>query len=254
MAVTLYRQVGKGKARRYQKVNLGRGRRPADLTGPYFLRYLLADGTRPWEAVGGDLFDFLPISDRVLGVAVADSSGHGLPAALQARDVITGLRMGIEENLKIVSTVQKLNRVINRSTLAARFVSLFYGELEKNGNFIYTSAGHPPGLHYHAGVFTELDLGGLVLGPDPAARYDRGFASVEPGDLIVIYTDGITEASNGAEEMFGVDRLKEIVGANHALTAKALVDLIFEKVESFSGRARPVDDQTVVAARRPAPH
>jgi sigma-B regulation protein RsbU (phosphoserine phosphatase) len=85
----------------------------------------------PAEGVGGDLFDFIPMSDRILGIAVADASGHGLPAALQARDVITGLRMGIEENLKIVSTVEKLNKVINRSTLATRFVSLFYGELEK---------------------------------------------------------------------------------------------------------------------------
>ena len=208
----------------------------------------------PDEAVGGDLFDFIPISDRILGIAVADSSGHGLPAALQARDVITGLRMGIEENLKIVSTVQKLNRVINRSSLAARFVSLFYGELEINGNFIYTSAGHPPGLLFHAGAFTELDLGGLVLGPDPAARYDRGYVQVHPGDVIVLYTDGITEATNGTGEEFGVRGLEELIAAYASLPARGLVDLIFQKVEAYSGRTRPVDDQTVVAIRRPAPH
>ncbi len=220
---------------------------------PSFSPYDIHGRAVPAEAVGGDLFDFLPISDRTLGIAVADASGHGLPAALQARDVITGLRMGIEENLKIVSTVQKLNRVINRSTLAARFVSLFYGELERSGNFVYTSAGHPPGLLCHDGEFTKLDQGGLVLGPDPNARYDRGYCLFDPGDVIVIYTDGITEAFDRTDEMFGIDRLKEIVRSGRSLSAKGLVDLIFEKVEAFSGRIRPADDQTVVVVRRPAP-
>jgi sigma-B regulation protein RsbU (phosphoserine phosphatase) len=207
----------------------------------------------PAESVSGDLFDFIPVSDRILGLAVADSSGHGLPAALQVRDVITGLRMGIAENLKIVSTIEKLNRVINRSTLATRFASLFYGELEKNGNFIYCNAGHPPGLLWHAGTFRELDLGGLVLGPDPEARYDRGYVRVEPGDVVVMYSDGITEAANAADEEFGVDRLKATITAHSGFTARALAEAIFQKVEAFSGRGQPTDDQTVVVLRHPAP-
>ncbi len=207
----------------------------------------------PAEAVSGDLFDFIQVSDRILGLAVADSSGHGLPAALQARGVITGLRMGIAENLKIVSTVEKLNKVINRSTLATRFASLFYGELEKNGNFIYCNAGHPPGLLWHAGNFRELDLGGLVLGPDPEARYDRGYVRVEPGDVIVLYSDGLIEAMGPADEEFGVDRLRATIAAHSGLAAKALAETIFQKVEAFSGLTRPTDDQTVVVLRHPAP-
>lgn len=222
-------------------------------TSPSFADYDLHGRSVPAEAVSGDLFDFLPLSDRILGIAVADASGHGLPAALQARDVITGLRMGIAEHLKIVSTVEKLNRVINRSTLATRFVSLFYGELEKNGNFIYCNAGHPPALLYHGGTFRELDFGGLVLGPDPDARYERGYVRVEPGSVIVIYTDGITEATDDAGEAFGVGRLKELVGQNENLPARHLVDLVFQRVETFSRRIRPRDDQTVVVARRAAP-
>ncbi len=221
---------------------------------PVFQNYDIHGRSQPAESVSGDLFDFLPLSDRILGIAVADASGHGLPAALQARDVITGLRMGIAEDLKIVTTVEKLNRVINRSTLATRFVSLFYGELERNGNFIYCSAGHPPGLLYHDGSFTELEFGGLVLGPDPEARYERGFARVEPGDVIIIYTDGITEATDHAGEAFGVERLKETIAQNATLPARTLAELIFQTVEAFSHRNRPRDDQTVVVARRPAPH
>jgi serine phosphatase RsbU (regulator of sigma subunit) len=221
---------------------------------PAFCNYDIHGRSSPAESVGGDLFDFLPLSDRILGVAVADSSGHGLPAALQARDVITGLRMGIAENLKIVSTIEKLNRVINRSTLATRFISLFYGELENNGNFIYCNAGHPPALLFHDGAFRELDLGGLVLGPDPEADYERGFVRLEPGDVMVIYTDGITEANDHSGEAFGVDRLKQVIARNVSLPARALAETIFQEVELFSQRTRPIDDQTVVVARRHAPH
>jgi serine phosphatase RsbU (regulator of sigma subunit) len=221
---------------------------------PAFENFDIVGRQQAADAVSGDLYDFLPVSDRILGVAVADASGHGLPAALQARDVITGLRMGIAENLKIVSTVEKLNRVINRSTLATRFVSMFYGELEKNGNFIYCNAGHPQGLLFHEGRFTELDLGGLVLGPNPDARYERGYVRFEPGDVLVLYTDGITEASDVAGEEFGVDRLKGIIAENAVLPARSLTDLIFQRVEAFSRRTRPRDDQTVVVLRRPAPH
>ncbi|HKB08872.1 MAG TPA: SpoIIE family protein phosphatase, partial [Candidatus Polarisedimenticolia bacterium] len=147
---------------------------------PNFATFDIHGRTVPAETLGGDLYDFIPISERVLGVAVADSSGHGLPAALQVRDVITGLRMGMAEHLKIISTIERLNKVIHRSTLVTRFVSLFYGEIERNGNFIYCNAGHPPALHYQDGRFRELDQGGLVLGPDPEARYERGYARVWP--------------------------------------------------------------------------
>jgi stage II sporulation SpoE-like protein len=219
---------------------------------PAFLTFDIHGRSVPAEAIGGDLYDFIPISDRVLGIAVADSSGHGLPAALQVRDVITGLRMGMAEHLKIVSTIERLNRVINRSTLITRFVSLFYGELEKNGNFIYCNAGHPPPLLYQEGRFHELDEGGLVLGPDPEARYARGYVLLRPSDVVVIYSDGITEATGPGDEDFGVERLKRLISDNPALPARALVDLIFQKVEAFSRRARPHDDQTVVVVRNPA--
>jgi sigma-B regulation protein RsbU (phosphoserine phosphatase) len=219
---------------------------------PTFLTFDVYGRTVPAEAVGGDLYDFIPISERVLGVALADSSGHGLPAALQVRDVITGLRMGMAEHLKIVSTIERLNKVINRSTLITRFVSLFYGEIERNGNFIYCNAGHPPALLYQDGRFEELDQGGLVLGPDPEARYERGYVRVRPADVIVIYSDGITEATGPHDEDFGVLRLQRVIADNHALPAKALADLIFQKVEAFSRQAPPRDDQTVVVVRNSA--
>ena len=92
-------------------------------------------------------------------LAIADASGHGLPAALLARDVITGLRMGMADDLKIIKAVERLNRVIHRSALSSKFVSLFYGEVEPNGNFLYCNAGHNPPLLRRPGSFQQLTQG-----------------------------------------------------------------------------------------------
>ncbi len=204
----------------------------------------------PAEEVGGDLYDYLQVSDRILGIAVADSAGHGLPAALQARDAIIGLRMGIEENLRLTATIEKLNRVVSRSTLAARFISLFYGELEQDGTLVYTNAGHPPPLVLRDDGFEELKCGGLILGPDPAARYRRGYTTIAPGTIFLAYTDGITEAADKAGDMFGVERLKEIMASRTWNRAEELVEAIFEAVQCFSKNELPADDQTVTAVIR----
>ncbi|MBI4161526.1 MAG: PP2C family protein-serine/threonine phosphatase [Acidobacteria bacterium] len=219
---------------------------------PRFWAYDVAGRSIPAEAVGGDLFDYIPISDRILGIAIADSSGHGLPAALQARDVIIGLRMGLEEDLKIIRTVEKLNRVIHNSNLATKFISLFYAELERNGNFTYCNAGHPPALLHQDGRFQALELGGMVLGPAPAAKYERGFVSLRPGDLVVLYTDGITEAGGPRGEEFGVARLEEETRRLAARPAAEIVEGILAAAESFCGPEGPEDDRTVVVVKHPA--
>ena len=90
-----------------------------------------------------------------------------------------------------------------------------------------------------------------MLGPNPDARYERGYVRVRPSDVIVFYTDGITEATSPVGEDFGVPRLQELIAHNHTLPARALTDLIFQSVETFSRRTRPRDDQTVVVLRHP---
>lgn len=217
---------------------------------PDFVGYDIDGESRPADVVGGDLFDYIPQSERLIGVAVADASGHGLPAALQARDVITGMRMGMSENLKIITAIERLNQVIHRSRLSSRFVSLFYGEVESNGNFIYCNAGHPPALLFSRGSFTELKLGGLVLGPNPTARYERGFARLEPGDTVLMYTDGVTEAAGHGDREYGVERLKKVVKRMASRTAREVVQAIFEDLDAFTGGRPQIDDRTVVALRR----
>lgn len=219
---------------------------------PRFKGYDLYGHSVPADIVGGDLFDYLPISDRILGIAIADSRGHGLPAALQARDVIVGLRMGSEEHFKIVSTIEKLNRVIARSALATQFVSLFYGELEENGNLIYCNAGHHPGLLLHGDRFTELHEGGLLLGPDPQAKYQRGFKFLKKGDLLVLFTDGVVEGISASGEEFGMAKLRHLVLESRNLSAKELVQLILNRVEQWCQPRKPADDRTVLVIRRTA--
>ncbi len=217
---------------------------------PTFPGYDIWSRSEPAEEVGGDLYDYLEISDRVLGLAVADAAGHGLPAALQARDAIIGLRMGVEENLRVTATIEKLNRVVSHATLASRFISLFYGELELNGTLVYTNAGHNPPCVYRNGEFLELKTGGLLLGPNPESRYERGYCTLAPGSIFVAYTDGITEATDENGEMFGEERLRRLIADHGTGSARSLVDRIFDQVRKFSQEEIPVDDQTVMVIIR----
>lgn len=223
---------------------------------PVYGDFEVSGASRPMELVGGDFYDYIPISDKILGVAIADVSGHGLPAALQVRDIYMGLRMGLARDLKIVRTVERMNQIIHKSTLTSRFVSMFYGELEPNGLFIYVNAGHPPPFHLSAaGEVRDLTEGGPVLGPLADATYERGVVQVAPGDLVVLYTDGITEA-RGAERgqpigELGLERVIEVCRANRQKPAREIVEAVFAMVDGFTNGRAATDDRTVVVVRRP---
>jgi sigma-B regulation protein RsbU (phosphoserine phosphatase) len=175
-----------------------------------------------------------------------------------------GLRMGLARDFKIVRTVERMNRIIHRSTLTSRFVSMFYGELELNGVFIYVNAGHPAPFHLSAdGTMRFMEEGGPVLGPLAEATYERGFVVMKPGDLLVFYTDGIVEAAGresaaaadaepATPEEYGCDRLLATARENRTKPARAVVEAIFESVEAFTGGAPPEDDRTVVVVTYPA--
>ncbi len=219
---------------------------------PKFGDYDIWGKSIPAEEVGGDLYDFIPVSDRILGVAVADSSGHGLPSALQARDVITGLRVVVEEDFKIVKAMEKLNRVISRGSLSSRFISLFYAELEPSGNFFYANAGHPPPIFLRAGRVKHLTKGGMILGPNPQARYERGYVFFRKGSCLVMYSDGITESTRpDSEDLLGPKRLSTLIKELAGKSAREIGEAIFALADSWSGGAPLQDDRTVVVVRRP---
>ena len=127
----------------------------------------------PAEEVGGDFCDFVHVAEDLVGFAIGDASGHGLPAALMVRDIVTGLRMGLEKHLRMEYVFSRLNRVIHRSNPSSRYVSVFYGELESNGNLAYVNAGHQPPLLFRRDRIVELRAGGTVIGPLPKASFRR---------------------------------------------------------------------------------
>lgn len=218
---------------------------------PNFEGYEIAGRSIPAEEVGGDVFDFIHLDPHLLGIAVGDASGHGLPAALQARDVITGLRMGVQKDLKITAVLAKLNRVIHQSGLTSRFVSLLYGELESSGNFVYVNAGHEPGFVLRSdGRVEELRSTGLVMGPVEHVDYRRNLVFLDPGDSILFYTDGVVERIRGSEE-YGRDRLLEEAKARAADTpVTELPAAILEAAFQWGDKVPWADDATVVFVRR----
>jgi sigma-B regulation protein RsbU (phosphoserine phosphatase) len=215
---------------------------------PQYAGYDIWGRTVPAEIVSGDFYDFIPVSDNILGLAIADGSGHGLPAALVVRDVYMGLRMATDRDFKIVRTLEKLNHIIHRGRLTTKFVSLFYGELETGGILIYSNAGHnPPFLLRKNGKVELLRNGGPVLGPTPDATYTRGYAKLETGDLLCLYTDGIIEAHDKKEREFTMDRLIRIVRANREKSSQEIGKEVLAQVMKW-GRDEE-DDRTVVIVK-----
>jgi stage II sporulation SpoE-like protein len=217
---------------------------------PPFEGFELAAHSVPAEEVGGDFYDFIPFEDELIGLAIGDASGHGLPAALLVRDVVTGLRMGLEKDLKIAHVFRKLNSVIHRSNLSSRFVSVFYGELERGGNMIYVNAGHQPPLLFSGERVIELSVGGTVIGPLPGPQFRRGVAYLETGDRLVLCTDGILERRDRSGEFFGEERLRSLVQSEPDASAQRLLQTIFDTAFAYGGERPWEDDATAVVVRR----
>ncbi len=222
---------------------------------PAFPGFELAARSEPAEEVGGDWFDFLalgPPGEGALGIAIGDASGHGLPAALMARDVVIGLRMGLERELKAGFALAKLNRVIHGSSLSSCFASLWFGELEENGSLFYYNAGHDAPLLVRDGRCESLRSGSPVLGPLPEARFRRHFAHLDHGATLALYTDGLTERRSRSGELFGLERLSALLAEHEGLSAAELVARVFDEVERFGASGSGRDDATLVIVRRPA--
>lgn len=224
---------------------------------PPLAGFAFAAACLPAEEVGGDVYDLQAIEDGTLGVLIADASGHGLPAALQARDVVIGVRMGQAHNEKIRSLIQRLNGVIHNTTLSSRFISLFYAELEDTGNLTYVNAGHcPPLLVTPEGEVFELQVSGPVLGPLEDATYRRRSCTVRPGEVLVLFTDGVIERRAQEDDAdpnpveFGRDKLIEILLAHRGASAAEILVRVTDAVREFGEGAPLRDDVTMLVIKR----
>lgn len=202
----------------------------------------------PSEEVGGDYFDFIPIVDNQLGVTIADVSGKGLPSSLIMASFRASLIAEIRNNYAIRTILRKVNNLICESVEKGKFVTAVYGVLDmKNRIFTFSNAGHnPPILLRASGEVEFLTTGGWTLGIMSDKEYEERPIHIGNGDMLVLYTDGVTEAENIGSELFGTDRLVELVKANRGRTAREIRETIVEEIIRFRNPDSQPDDLTIV--------
>jgi sigma-B regulation protein RsbU (phosphoserine phosphatase) len=204
----------------------------------------------PSRQVGGDYHDFPPLP----GIAVWPSatSPAGVPAALLMSNLQAALRVHALGWHPVDRVVQDVNRQVCRNTGPGTFISFFLGDLEPlDGQISFVNAGHnAPLIVRRDGSVEPLETGGLLLGVFPEASYERGEARLEPGDLLAMYTDGVTEAWSPEGDMFSEHRLVETLVRHRNRGAGELHDLVLEEVRAFQRGRPPDDDLTLVVLKR----
>jgi sigma-B regulation protein RsbU (phosphoserine phosphatase) len=215
----------------------------------------LAGYNAPCQTVGGDYYDFLKRTDGKVLVAVGDVAGKGMSAALLMVNLQARVQMLAEHHTGPAEMVSHLNRAMNVACPDNRFVTFFLCQIDPSaGEFAYCNAGHnPPFIVDAAGGVQWLEGGGPVLGIFPDLTYEQRVARLKPGELIVVYSDGVTEMRNPQGEEFGEDRLLEVVRANRHLGPEELVDTVNRTLDQFAEDAAPPDDVTLVLARWTGP-
>ncbi|HZE19744.1 MAG TPA: GAF domain-containing SpoIIE family protein phosphatase, partial [Candidatus Angelobacter sp.] len=201
--------------------------------------------------VGGDYYDYVRIAEGHLGIVVADVSGKGIPAALIMAAFRASLIAEVRNNYAIRTIFAKVNKLLWESVEVDRFVTAIYGVLDINARrYTYVNAGHNPGLLYRSatGTFDSLDSTGPLLGTLETASFKEKQAEIRPGDILALYTDGITESMNEVQELFGEDRLKDVIRSRKEGSAAEIVRGVRETVGAYSG-GEPSDDLTLVIVK-----
>lgn len=207
----------------------------------------------PAKQVGGDYYDFLSLSEDELGIAIADVSGKGVPAAILIASVRSALqaegRAGIQS---VVSLLEHLNELVYRDTASDMFVTMVFSILHpSSGLFQYANAGHPyPLLFTHDGEYVELEIGGCFLGIGEKMQYGCGTAILAPGGTLILYSDGVTDTQSPNGDLYGRKRLIEVAQKNLDGTAENLLKAIVADTKKYQGDAEQFDDFTLVVVRR----
>ncbi|HSS79476.1 MAG TPA: PP2C family protein-serine/threonine phosphatase, partial [Thermoanaerobaculia bacterium] len=214
--------------------------------------YDLMGWYRPARQVGGDYYDLFQVRGGRIGLVVGDVSGKGMPAALMVSTLHSALRLLFDHLEFGPVLLERLNRHIVESSASNKFITMLLAELDPHtGVLHYMNAGHNPGILLHRdGTVDPLGAGGLPLGLMADARFQSRALTLEPGDLLCIYSDGITEAESLAEEEFGMGRLIDLLRRERHRPLSELMEIIPQVVGEHSQGLPQGDDQTVVLARR----
>jgi serine phosphatase RsbU (regulator of sigma subunit)/pSer/pThr/pTyr-binding forkhead associated (FHA) protein len=214
-----------------------------------FPHLAISGASSPCLGVGGDYFDVFPISDKRTAFLIADVSGKGLGAALlttMLQGALSGMKMGADP----ASVFSNINRFLCEHSEVGRYATMFFGILDCEGRFEFINAGHPLPLLLRAGEVSEpFSEGCLPVGLLAEAQYAVSSATLQTGDVLVMFSDGVTEAENAAEDMFGTARLREVLIGQHATPLENLQKTILDSVQTFSGGAKQADDITLLIAR-----
>ncbi|HEY3439807.1 MAG TPA: SpoIIE family protein phosphatase [Paludibaculum sp.] len=213
----------------------------------------LCGASIPCRAVGGDFYDYLPLPDGRLGILIGDVAGKGLPAALLMSGLLARAQVLAGFSSSPVEIISRLNKIFAASCPGNRFVTLFLLALDPaSGSFSYCNAGHnPPYLIHRSGASEMLTAGGPVVGIFGGLTYAEGAGTLNPGDLLLLFSDGVSEAQSPEGCEFGEHTLLELVRRHRAESCISVITAIRSAVEEFQNGAHAHDDSTLVAVRRP---
>lgn len=221
---------------------------------PSLPRLELAAVCRAARVVSGDYYDFIPLDGHRVGIAIADISGKGISAALLMASLQAALRSqvlldgALSENT--AELVTRLNRHLYLNTSEDRYATFFYANYDaRSGTLHYTNAGHLPPLYVVGDKVRKLEEGGMVVGLFDDCTYEQGRATIEPGGLLVAYSDGLVEPENVYGEQFGMDQLTAEVLRHQHLPPQELAEALVRAAEEWAGTLEQADDMTVIVAR-----
>lgn len=203
----------------------------------------------PCFELGGDFFDYIPFTHG-LGVVVGDVVGKGVAASLLMATVRASLRAHAEDVYEMEAVMRKVNTSLTRDTRENEFATVFYGTFDtRTRRLTYCCAGHEPALLLRGGQFTDLDIGGLPLGIEENFVFNKGWLDLRPGDVLLIYTDGVSDASNFQSQRFGRQRIREAVVESSQGSAQDIVNHVLWQTRRYVGLNKRPDDMTIVAVK-----
>lgn len=222
-------------------------------TIPEYAGWDIAATWQPIRNVAGDFYDFYELSDGRLAAVIADVSGKGIPAALFMALSVTVLRFGMQMNLAPEEVTRRANKLIISEQRSRMFATTFVSYIDPGSGLIeFSSGGHNPAIVYRSKNqdCEYITTDGVAVGIFKAAEYKQGSTTLHHGDIMVLYTDGITEVINNNQEEFGEDRLKEIIVQNANETCSTLITIIMQAINTFSEDQELFDDATLVIVKR----
>jgi sigma-B regulation protein RsbU (phosphoserine phosphatase) len=208
--------------------------------------------SKPTRYVGGDFYDVVQLEAGDLIGVLADVSGKGISASLLSSMILGCLQMQLRANVSLQESVNRLNRFLCEKSSSSRFVTMFLFSLDSNGSVKYVNAGHNPVYVFRAatGEIEEISSNNMIVGAFPFARYETGTFQLAPGDVLVAYSDGLTEAENPQGEMLGEERVKNVIRTEAPAGSKTLETKLLETIQGFTMGRSQTDDITIMIVQR----